>query len=80
MNCAVRELKEETGLELLPEKTGSGTEEWWVYAAEAPPGIEIRLSDEHDRFEWLTLEEAVARCRPEKVGNQIRAVAHLIKP
>jgi 8-oxo-dGTP pyrophosphatase MutT (NUDIX family) len=73
--CAARELREETGLSLPLAETGLGSDEWLLFAAEAPPDAQIRLDDEHDRYEWLSLENAAARCFPPLVGESFRAVA-----
>jgi len=70
--CARRELREETGLALDPNPVGAGGD-WCVFVAEAPAEAEVRLSDEHDAHAWLPLEEAVARCRPPLVAEQLRA-------
>lgn len=77
--CVVRELYEETGLRLPVTLTDAGTEDWYVYCAEAPAGAEIRLSAEHDRFEWLPADEAAARSLPVLVGNQILHVARELR-
>lgn len=74
-DCARRELREETGLTLDCVTTELGGADWLIYAAEAPAGAEIVLDDEHDRFAWLSLENAVARCLPAAVGESIAAVA-----
>ena len=34
-----------------------------VFVAEAPTGAEIRLSDEHDRHEWVRPQQ-LTRCLP----------------
>lgn len=73
--CARRELQEEAGLLAVPERTGSGTDEWAVYVAEAPADAAVSLSDEHDRFEWLGLDAAVGLCLPPRVGRDFRAVS-----
>jgi len=36
---------------------------------------EVRLDDEHDRYEWLSLDDAAARCFPSFVGESFSAVA-----
>ncbi|MFL5936546.1 MAG: NUDIX domain-containing protein [Gaiellaceae bacterium] len=73
--CAERELREETGLSLPLTETGLGGDDWPLFAAEAPPDAEVRLDDEHDRYEWLSLEDAAARCFPAFVGESFSAVA-----
>jgi len=67
--AAARELREETGLELAFEPLVHETDGVALFVAEAPNGARIVLDAEHDRFEWVTLEEAVARCRPAIVGR-----------
>lgn len=74
-DCARRELLEETGLALDPSPTPCSREEWALYVAQAPPDAEVRLDSEHDRFEWVRLEEAIARCRPQVVADGIACVA-----
>jgi 8-oxo-dGTP pyrophosphatase MutT (NUDIX family) len=76
--CARRELREETGLELDVVLTACGRPEWPLFAAEAPGAAEVRLSDEHDAFRWLPLEDAAARCLPSRVGEGLRAVARTL--
>jgi 8-oxo-dGTP pyrophosphatase MutT (NUDIX family) len=71
--CARRELKEETGLE-VPIRPTALAGDWPAFAAEVPPGAPVVLDAEHDRFVWLEPGEALARCRPAIVAEQIRAV------
>jgi 8-oxo-dGTP pyrophosphatase MutT (NUDIX family) len=78
--CAQRELLEETGLRLPLRSTACGTSTWHVYLAELPPeqlgsGAAIVLDAEHDRYEWVSLESALARCLPAQVGQSLRRVA-----
>jgi lipoyl(octanoyl) transferase len=73
--CARRELLEEVGLELDCSPTPCGSEEWAVFGAEAPPDAEVRLDAEHDLFEWVRLDEAISRCRPQVVADGIACVA-----
>jgi len=76
--CAKRELGEETGLALQLAVTRWGTEDWQVFTAKAGPGTTIRLSEEHDRWEWMNAVEAVKRCRPDAVSAPLeRAAEHL---
>jgi len=79
--CASRELLEETALDLVPRPTGCGTEAWPVYVAEAGSDAAVSLADEpeHDRFEWLAPQEALARCRPELVRGALRAAVSVIE-
>jgi 8-oxo-dGTP pyrophosphatase MutT (NUDIX family) len=71
--CARRELLEETGLELTVEPFAAPDEYIALYTAEAPAGVEITLSSEHDAYRWVSLDEAIALCKPERVANQLRA-------
>lgn len=73
--CARRELFEETGLELLPKLTDCGTEDWWVFMAEAPREAEVLLSVEHDRYVWVSPEAACQKCAPDAVNEPLRKVA-----
>jgi ADP-ribose pyrophosphatase YjhB (NUDIX family) len=67
---AVRELREETGLELPLTLVRDG--EWALFVADAALDARVVLSDEHDRHEWLAVDEACARCRPALVADGIR--------
>jgi 8-oxo-dGTP pyrophosphatase MutT (NUDIX family) len=71
---AERELHEETGLELPLTRSDIGDEGWRVYTAEAPQDAQIILNEEHDRFRWVSAEEAERLCLPAPVGRSIRAV------
>lgn len=73
--CARRELLEETGLTIPIQATDHGKESWAAYTAEATLEDLIVLDAEHDRFEWVTLESALARCLPEPVNQGIHHVA-----
>ena len=73
--CALRELLEETGLELEVARTPCGSDDWPVYAAGAPARAQVRIDQEHDDFAWLPLEEAVGRCLPQLVADQLVCVA-----
>ncbi len=75
--CARRELREETGLQLECSPTSCGTSDWAVFVAQATPEMKIELDEEHDRFEWLSLGEAVERCLPPHVGDALRRVAEV---
>ncbi len=73
--CAERELREETGLTTPVQHTDHGTADWLVYRTEIPLGTSITLDAEHDRYAWLNVEQACARCAPVQVAVQIRAIA-----
>jgi 8-oxo-dGTP pyrophosphatase MutT (NUDIX family) len=74
-DCAARELKEETGLELPLRRTGYGEVEWAIYVAEAELTGNVQLGAEHDRCEWVPAQEAERRCLPEEVGRPFRLVS-----
>jgi 8-oxo-dGTP pyrophosphatase MutT (NUDIX family) len=70
--CAQRELLEETGLVLPLRLTEAGSPHWRVFKAEARPDARVVLNEEHDAYEWVALDEALRRCRPQLVADQIR--------
>jgi tRNA threonylcarbamoyl adenosine modification protein (Sua5/YciO/YrdC/YwlC family) len=72
--CARRELLEETGLDAEPIPAG-GTGRWDVYHLPVDPGWEPHLSAEHDRCQWLSLESALARSRPQAAADELRLAA-----
>lgn len=76
--CARRELLEEIGLELPLHQTEIGTNNWRVYAAKLDDGREIRLDEEHDRFEWVDVTQ-VSRCKPERVAAHILAFHDILR-
>ena len=76
--CAARELHEEVGLELDMTPVGIDDAGWFVYLAEAPPDVAITLDAEHDRYEWVSVPEAVERCLPATVATSVeRALSGL---
>lgn len=77
--CARRELLEETGiaLELQPVDTKT---DWAVFMLEIEGDQEMILDAEHDRHEWVELQEAILRCKPLKVADAIRLVAGRMRP
>jgi 8-oxo-dGTP diphosphatase len=75
---ARRELEEETGLRLDLVRTRCGPGTATVFLAEAPAEAAVRLSPEHDRYEWLTLREARARCLPTWANEHLACVARAL--
>ena len=67
--AARREVLEETGLELECRPVVSGIAssldgaEVHVFVAESSASATIRLSREHDRYEWVTVSD-LTRCEP----------------
>lgn len=63
--CASRELKEETGidvdaeeLQFLHERSRDGGKySTFLYVVEEEDDVEIRLNDEHEDFDWFHLED-----------------------
>jgi 8-oxo-dGTP diphosphatase len=80
---AARELYEETGLTLPCRRVVSRVAaaqpqvEVDVFAAEADAGAAVRLSAEHDRFEWVRPEQ-LDRCLPSWVPEMYREVLALV--
>jgi 8-oxo-dGTP diphosphatase len=79
--AAARELREEIGLALpltaLPD--ASASEDVALYAAEAPLDAEVVLGDEHDRFVWLPLADALPKCLPPLVASGLANAAAWIE-
>ena len=72
---ALRELAEETGIEaydvwaLDVQHRGDSGYQWALFTLDLPADQEVRLLDrEHDRFEWVSPDEAVARMLPRSVA------------
>lgn len=77
--CARRELAEETGLQLELTATGLGDGDWAVFYAEAGQGDRVTLDEEHDRYLWVSLEEATGRCIPHPVNEAILGVSRKLE-
>jgi len=75
--AAARELSEETGLSLafIAVPGAPSDDDGALYAARAPVDANVVLDAEHDRFMWVTLEDALARCRPPQVAAGLAHVA-----
>ena len=78
--AAARELVEETGLvlPLTPLGEGPAGEDLVLFGAEAPRDARVVLDAEHDRYLWLSFEEAVALCSPPVVAASLAAAAALL--
>ena len=77
--CARRELLEEAGLCVHVRRADHGATDWAYYSAEVGSDAQVALHDEeHDRFEWVSLANALQRCRPERVAEGIEIVARTI--
>lgn len=74
-DCAARELHEEVGLDLKPQRFDEQPARTWeLYSLEVPPGTEIRLDAEHDRYEWVAPDLAIGRCQPAVVSGGLAEV------
>ncbi|MEZ4664513.1 MAG: NUDIX domain-containing protein [Caldilineaceae bacterium] len=78
MDCAARELLEETGLRLAIRHIPRDVESWYLYAAEAAPHDEVVLDAEHDQYAWVSVAEAIQRCQPAQVSEGIRVVVRAL--
>ncbi|HEX6683529.1 MAG TPA: GNAT family N-acetyltransferase [Candidatus Limnocylindrales bacterium] len=67
LDGACRELAEEAGLSGVDVRPVDLSGTWAVFAARIDPDTPITLDVEHDRFEWLGREEALARLAPSAV-------------
>ena len=80
---AARELSEETGLTLACRPVRSAVAEAQreievdVFVAEAAADADVRLSDEHDRYEWVRLDD-LERCLPSWVGQMYREALNIV--
>jgi 8-oxo-dGTP pyrophosphatase MutT (NUDIX family) len=72
--CARRELDEETGLRLDLHPVDFDPA-WAGFWAEAPRDAHVQLSNEHDAYEWVAVDEAMRRCLPAIVSAQFEALA-----
>jgi 8-oxo-dGTP pyrophosphatase MutT (NUDIX family) len=76
--AAARELREEAGLNLhcvpLPAAFAP-SRDLALYVAEASGDASIAVDEEHDRFLWLPLGEAVEKCLPIEVAACIASAA-----
>jgi 8-oxo-dGTP pyrophosphatase MutT (NUDIX family)/RimJ/RimL family protein N-acetyltransferase len=77
LTAALRELAEETGLMAASADLRvldlSGP--WVRFALDVPAGTTARVDPEHDRLEWLGLDDAISRCQPATVADGLRVAA-----
>ncbi|HET6910620.1 MAG TPA: NUDIX domain-containing protein [Mycobacteriales bacterium] len=73
--CAARELAEETGLSGVLRAIPDSDHDWALFALDLEIQPEIRLDQEHDRYEWVSLADARLRCRPDAIVNGLNLVA-----
>lgn len=73
--AAVRELAEESGLRAALLRPVDLRGIWVVFALDVPAGTQARVDAEHDRLEWVSLAEALARCKPDVVAGGLRQAA-----
>ena len=88
-NAALRELREETGLEAVRLYNltvqpfylhGMGAVQLAVvFAAFVDEPATITLGSEHQRAEWLTVDEALERFQWPREREALREIAHLLR-
>ncbi len=71
---ALRELAEESGIVDVAIWAVDLSGRWAAFAAEVDVEQLVTLDAEHDRYEWLPADAAVARILPASVAEQIRRV------
>jgi 8-oxo-dGTP pyrophosphatase MutT (NUDIX family) len=77
--CARRELREEAGLDLEVTRTECGSVDWPLFLVEVPPDAEVTLDAEHDRYEWVSCQDALGRCRPDRARGPLRSAVQVIR-
>jgi 8-oxo-dGTP pyrophosphatase MutT (NUDIX family)/RimJ/RimL family protein N-acetyltransferase len=80
LTCATRELREETGLSGLDLRPVDLSGVWAVFAAAVTDGAEVVIDPEHDRFEWLSFDAALARLAPAAVVDNFQRGATVPLP
>jgi 8-oxo-dGTP pyrophosphatase MutT (NUDIX family) len=79
--AAARELAEETGiaLPLTPAPGSVDPDDVALYVVQVPLDVEVVLDGEHDRFLWLSLEDALPKCLPAVVASGLAKAAAWIE-
>jgi 8-oxo-dGTP pyrophosphatase MutT (NUDIX family) len=73
--CAKRELLEEAGLTANITLTVHGSSDGAVFHAQLDDAARVVLGDpEHDRFEWVGLDQVRKRCLPAFVAEAVELV------
>lgn len=77
--CAARELFEETGIRATPVPVVTEDIDWAVFYLQVPCGTHVELSPtEHNGFDWVTIDDAFERCRPERLAVSFRTATTAI--
>ena len=88
-----REVKEETGITINPQdlrlvfaltkffQGNNNNVTWLIYLGESKK-LDIKLSFEHDKYEWVELNEAIDRINYPRFKNALKHIRehHLIPP
>ena len=80
VECAKRELIEETGENLPCTLTKLGSEACVIFMAEWPADALVTLSEEHDDFRWSPVEGARELCLPKLVAEPFLLLEELLDP
>jgi 8-oxo-dGTP pyrophosphatase MutT (NUDIX family) len=73
LECAERELLEETGLDVPLVRLHGIDRGFAAHLGELTESdAVVVLSEEHDRFEWVGIDDAIARCLPDVVAGTLR--------
>ena len=72
LECALRELEEETGIEGDSEATfTSFVDDWYFFQKEVQATKIDIYAAEHDDYKWMSLEEALELCSPQVVADAL---------
>ncbi|CAG7915103.1 hypothetical protein SSCS72_02924 [Mammaliicoccus sciuri] len=77
--CMARELYEETGLIVNHKELDNKGRDWYIFYGEVPNETNIKLSLEHNKYNWLDFEDAIDICSPEVVKEQLKLVNNIIR-